>query len=227
MKKIILLILSVPIILSLAACSSSTSKPSSTTEENKNLISSAAEVEESTDTRESAATEQYEVGYIILADSSVVKEEELTTVDNNNLPVAVIAGLKNDGTAFGVGVHRSDRPLAWEQDETGDRPAFEFVNTYAETYKLTGIYASDWYMPSIEELNAVYENREKINTSLQKIYELDNRAAMDGLDTNWYWASTQSDSKEDYAWFVHFFNGYAGECPKNFTNVHVLVVRDF
>ena len=32
---------------------------------------------------------------------------------------------------------------------------------------------------------------------------------------------------DDYAWFVHYFNGYAGEYPKNFTNVHALAVRAF
>lgn len=227
MKKMLLLILSVPIILSLAACNSSTSQQLSTAEENKNLISSATGVEESTDNRESTVMEQYKVGDIILADGSAVKAADFITIDSRKLPVAVISGLKEDGTTFGVGVHRSDSPLPWEQDGTGEQPAFNFVETYAETYKLTGDYAFDWYMPSIEELKAVYENREDINDSLQKIYELDNQAAMDGLDTNWYWASTQSDSKEDYAWFVHFFNGYAGECPKNFTNVHVLAVREF
>ena len=50
---------------------------------------------------------------------------------------------------------------------------------------------------------------------------------MNGLTTNWYWSSSQADSADDYAWFVHFFNGYAGECPKNFTNVHVIAIRDF
>lgn len=125
----------------------------------------------------------------------------------------------------------------WEvicsQDEKGsldaakNYPAFHFVNQYAKTYDLTGDYAIGWYMPSIAELSCMYQNREHINTSLQKIYELDNNAAMNGLDTNWYWSSSQANSEDDYAWFVHYFNGYAGECPKNFTNVHVLAVRVF
>lgn len=105
-------------------------------------------------------------------------------------------------------------------------PAFHFVNTYAETYGLTDAYASGWYLPSIAELSTVYENRDAINAALEKIYELDHSAAMNGLTTNWYWSSSQADSEDDYAWFVHFFNGYAGECPKNFTNVHVIAIRD-
>lgn len=112
-------------------------------------------------------------------------------------------------------------------DAAKNYPAFHFVNTYAQTYNLQGSYASGWYMPSIAELSCVYENSEAVNTSLQKIYELNNSAAMNGLDTNWYWSSSQAEAENDYAWFIHFFNGYAGECPKNFTNVHALAVRTF
>lgn len=170
--------------------------------------------------------EQYAVGDIILVDNSIIKEKDFITINSDNFPVAVIAGVKEDGTIFGLGVHRSDECLQWIPDEN-NYSAFDFVNTYAETYKLTGEYASNWYMPNIEEVNLIYKNRETINTSLQKIYEIDNNAAMNGLTTNWYWSSSESDSKNDYAWFVHFVNGYAGECPKDFTNLHVLVVRNF
>lgn len=184
----------------------------------------------------------------------------------------MIAGVREDGTAFGVGVHRSDTPLQWAADDTvgystgfqdtvcrqnsdfgfsgdhdgsdnwevmcaqdeagtsdGERnyPAFHFVNTYAAVHGLSGEYASGWYMPSIPELSSIYQNRKEVDISLQRIYELDDNASMDGLGTNWYWSSSQAGSEDDYAWFVHFFNGYAGECPKNFTNVHALVVRAF
>jgi len=47
------------------------------------------------------------------------------------------------------------------------------------------------------------------------------------LGTVWYWASSQSDSDDDYAWFVHYFNGYAACCPKDFDNLHVMAVRVF
>ncbi len=110
---------------------------------------------------------------------------------------------------------------------TENYPAFDFANAYAETFGLTGDYASGWYMPSIAELYILYENRKAVNSSLKIIYAMDNNAAMDGLDTNWYWSSSQADCADDYAWFVHYFNGYAGECPKNFTNVHTLAVRAF
>lgn len=178
------------------------------------------------ESREDSINTDYKIGDIILADGSIVKLKDFTVIDNNNLPVAVIVGLKDSDSFLGLGIYRSDECLQWIPDEN-NYSAFDFIKTYAETYKITGEYASDWYMPNIEELNMIYKNRETINISLQKIYELDNNAAMNGLGTNWYWSSSQSNSKDDYAWFVHFVNGYAGECPKNFTNLHVLAVRIF
>lgn len=204
MKKLRMLVLSVVLVISLTACN-------------------IAEKQ-----KEDSISESYAVGDIILVDGSIVKAAELMTVDRKNCPMAVIAGFTDDGKTVGVGVHRSDSPLQWEADDADGEerfPALEFVNAYAETYQLTGDYASNWCIPNIEELRIVYENRETINDSLETIHELDDQAAMNGLDTNWYWSSTQSDSEEDYAWFIHFFNGYAGECPKNFTNVHALAIR--
>lgn len=218
------------------------------------------------------AFSQYAIGDIILTDGSVVKAKDFTAVDDKNYPIAVIAGYKDNGKAFGIGVHRSNSPLQWATENSagytarvadtvctqnsvsefaGDRdgidnweavcaidekgaanaaenyPAFDFVNTYARIYNLSGAYSSGWYMPSIAELCEVYQNREAVNSSLQKISGLNPDAAMDGLDTNWYWSSSQADSEKDYAWFVHYYNGYAGECPKNFANLHVLAVREF
>lgn len=112
-------------------------------------------------------------------------------------------------------------------DAEKNYPAFSFINTYADIYNLPESYASGWYIPSIAELCMIYENREAINAPLKKISELDSGAAMDGLGTNWYWSFSQSGGSDDYAWFVHYFNGYAADCPKDFDNLHVLAVRAF
>ena len=188
---------------------------------------SAREAGEKEDTGKGNAPVSYDIGDIVLDDGTVVKAAALDVLDEENLPVAVIAGFGEDGTAIGMGVHRSDAPLPWAEDDTENYPAAHFAGSYATTYDLTGECASGWYMPTIAQLHVIYDNREAINTALQKIYGLNNEASMDGLGTNWYWSSSQSDSQEDYAWFIHFFNGYAGECPKNFTNVHALAVRAF
>lgn len=277
MKKTAILVLIVALTLSMTACSNSYSQPASSDESILKPDEVRAESNNSTEkepeeNRNSAPISQFEIGDIILADGSVTREDDLTAIDNSNVPIAVIAGFHEDGTAFGIGVHRSDTPLQWAADDSvgyvtnftenvciqesdfvfsgdvygsdnwavicaGDSkdtadsatnyPAFHFVNTYAETYKLTGAYTSGWYMPSIAELCDIYQSRETVNDSLQHIYSLDECAAMNGLETNWYWSSSQASSEDDYVWFVHYFNGYAGECPKNFTNVHALVVREF
>lgn len=277
MKKTAISILTAFLTLAMVACSNTNSWPASSDESMLNPDedfvesdnSAGKELEES---ENNAVISQYEIGDIILADGSVIREADLTTIDSSNVPIAVIAGFQEDGTAFGVGVHRSDTPLQWAADDSagyatnfteniciqesdfdflGDTdgsdnwtvictqdsedttdaatyyPAFYFVNTYAETYKLTGNIALGWYMPSIAELCDIYQNREAVNDSLRHIYSLDGAAAMNGLETNWYWSSSQAGDQDDYAWFVHYFNGYAGECPKNFTNVHALAVRAF
>ena len=277
MKKTVILVLSGFLMLSMVACSNTEIPSGSSDDPSLNSETDLVEpvdsmAEEPTENGNDFISEQYEIGDIILSNGSIVKEADLTTVDSSNVPIAVIAGFKEDGTAFGVGVHRSDEPLQWasddsagyaanftdtvctqesdfdflgdtdgednwkaicdqESEDTADAevnyPAFHFVNAYASYYNLSGEMASGWYMPSIAELCKIYQNREAVNNSLQHIYRLDEQAAMNGLETNWYWSASQAVSSDDYAWFVHYFNGYAGECPKNFTNVHVLAVRAF
>ena len=277
MKKTVISVLLAFLMISMAACSSirslsDVSEESSLKSDEATPESGDSMVEESAESRNDIVSAQYEIGDIIFADGSMAKEAELTTIDSGNVPIAVIAGFREDGTTFGVGVYRSDVPLQWASDDSagyttnftntvctqksdfdfsGDMdgednwkaicdqdsedttdaamnyPAFHFVNTYASNYNLSDEMESGWYMPSIAELCEIYQNRETINNSLQHIYKLDEQAAMNGLETNWYWSASQAGAEDDYAWFVHYFNGYAGECPKNFTNVHVLVVRAF
>lgn len=173
-------------------------------------------------------TAAYEIGDIVLADGTLITPEGLTSIDGDNPPIAVVAVLQEDGAALGVGVHISASCLLWALDsELGKSPALAFVDTYAETHGLVNSDFSNWYMPSIEELSAIYENREAVNTSLRIIHGLDNGAAVEGLGTNWYWASTPSDTEDDYAWFVHYFNGYAACCPTDFDNLHVMAVHVF
>lgn len=262
--KILTLVLSMLMTVSLTACD--TSSPQSSNNSPPTVVS--LETTDGAGGGNDGSAIQYTVGDIILADGTVITAAEFTVVDSANPPMAVIAGTRDDGSFFGVGVHRSSTALQWAPSGTtgnsakftetictdssaGDAdgsdnwdvicaedtqgaldaeknyPAFHFVNTYADTFKLPEHYASGWYMPSIAELCTVYENREAINTSLERIYESDNGASMDGLGTNWYWSSSQSGGSDDYAWFVHYFNGYAADCPKDFDNLHVLAVRAF
>ncbi len=216
MKKIFLAFLSVFCILSFVACGKNSSNGI-----DKNLPSENGEVESGQTT-----TSKYAVGDIILADGMAIKADHLIELDNDNLPIAVIA-LLQENNAIGIGVHRSEQCLRYEAQSENEKTASEFASEYALTYQISGEYALGWRLPEVEELKIVYENRNTINTSLQKIYRLDNNAAMNGLGNAWYWTGTPATTKKDCTWFVHFVNGYAGECERDMTNLNVVAVRSF
>ncbi|MBD5112375.1 MAG: DUF1566 domain-containing protein [Ruminococcaceae bacterium] len=224
--KLKLLTLIISAVLILAACSapennSSADENSSTdytdNSSSKSEVSSENSSIESTESHINTTDTEYVVGDIVLIGGSVVKADNLGESDN---PAAVIAGKNAEGTFFAVGIYRSDNPLQWSDGENS--PAFDFVKNYADAHSFDGGF-TDWRMPDISELQIIYDNRESINKSLEIIHK-SNPAAMDSLSTTWYWSSSRSESQVDYAWFVHFYNGYAGECPQNFTNVNVIAV---
>ena len=107
---------------------------------------------------------------------------------------------------------------------SNDKPQSEHQ---ANVYEVGDIVLGDGTLIKPEELTAIYENRQAVNASLRTIHGLDSNAAVEGLGTNWYWASTPSDTEDGYAWFVHYFNGYAACCPTDFDNLHVMVVQNF
>ena len=94
-------------------------------------------------------------------------------------------------------------------DAATNYPAFNWVNTYNETYKTKlNNKTFAWYMPSLAELCEVYKNRAVINESLTKIRGLDSNYADESLGTSWYWSSSQSSYLNNYAWYVVFSFGF-------------------
>ncbi len=67
---------------------------------------------------------------------------------------------------------------------------------------------TDWYLPSKDELQKLYQNR----------------AAIGGFATYFYWSSTESNATE--AWWYSFFDGVAYSYAKS-TPVRVRAVRAF
>ena len=93
-------------------------------------------------------------------------------------------------------------------DAATNYPAFNWVNTYNETYKTKlNNKTFAWYMPSLAELCEVYKNRAVINESLTKIRGLDSNYADESLGTSWYWSSSQGSGGNNYAWYVDFSGG--------------------
>lgn len=101
-------------------------------------------------------------------------------------------------------------------DAATNYPAFNWVNTYNETYKTKlNNKTFAWYMPSLAELCEVYKNKADINASLAKISGLDSSYADASLDTSWYWSSSQSSYLDNLAWGVRFSAGTVDNGTKN------------
>jgi hypothetical protein len=76
---------------------------------------------------------------------------------------------------------------------------------------------TDWYLPAIDELNKVWDNRWEIAQGLQA-------ASGTQLSFNSYWGSTELDG--DFAWYFDFFTGFAGTSDKS-NNYFVRAIRKF
>jgi len=79
----------------------------------------------------------------------------------------------------------------------------------------------DWYLPSVEELELMYQNKAVINA----------RAVANGGDnfsTGQYWSSTEyGPNGKNYAWARHFATGGATGAQKNIDYFSVRAVRSF
>ena len=66
-------------------------------------------------------------------------------------------------------------------------PAWNYSLTYAETNGLTGALATGWYLPTLAELDTIYQNKTAVDTSLSK-------AGGSTFGTSWYWSCCQYPS---------------------------------
>jgi len=113
-------------------------------------------------------------------------------------------------------------------DAAENYPAFQWVNTYNETYKTQlGEKRFDWYMPSLAELCEVYKNITAINASLAKISSLNSSYADASLGTLWYWSSSQYSVNYYIAWFVYFSEGFVGSDIKDSSYHRVCCLAGF
>ena len=79
-------------------------------------------------------------------------------------------------------------------------PAWNYSLTYAKTNGLTGDLATGWYLPTVAELDTIYQNRTAVDTSLSN-------AGGSQFGTSWYWSCCQSPSYNDDARVLDFSNG--------------------
>ena len=93
-------------------------------------------------------------------------------------------------------------------------PAVEYVNSY----KTDGTKAGDWYLPAMGELNAIYQNKDVLNTALGTI-------GGTKLGTDWYWSSSENSNYN--AWLLGFSNGNVDDDSKYNDTIYVRPVLAF
>ncbi len=76
---------------------------------------------------------------------------------------------------------------------------------------------TDWFLPSKDELNKMYQKKEDINAIAAVVG--------DNLSDVSYWSSSETSNLE--AWYQHFSNGYRNNVSKGFTFMYVRAVRAF
>ncbi len=102
-------------------------------------------------------------------------------------------------TGIGFGAHNTDRILHYKG--VRDAPAAEFCDELEIVHE--GTTYSDWFLPSLDELNAMYVNLH------------DQDPPIGGFTPDEYWGSSESSASEFLAWAQYFDNGLQFEDFKN------------
>lgn len=109
------------------------------------------------------------------------------------------------GTAIGTGQTNTS---AIVNNQGAGSYAAQLCNDYTNADTGTGVY-SDWYLPSKDELNKLYQNKTGVG----------------GFAGNYYWSSSEDGSLS--AWNQNFTNGYQFYSNKDSSIRRVRAVRAF
>lgn len=85
--------------------------------------------------------------------------------------------------------------ISYCQTNSKSCPAAEYANSYTTD----GTNAGDWYLPAGGELNAIYGNKDVLNTALDKM-------GGTALPDNYHWSSSEYDNYS--AWSQRFSDGF-------------------
>ena len=107
------------------------------------------------------------------------------------------------GTETAIGTGRKNTALILATD--ANAPAAKACKDYQGPNNLT-----DWFLPSKDELNELYEGRSNVGN----------------MGTNWYWSSSQNGNSYGNAWSQNFDNGYQSYYAKG-NKYYVRAVRAF
>ena len=99
-------------------------------------------------------------------------------------------------------------------------PAWNYSLTYAKTNNLTGDLATGWYLPTVAELDTIYQNKTVVDASLSK-------AGGSQFGKSWYWSCCQGPSNYGRARFLSFSDGSMYDVSKDLNGYYVCSVRAF
>jgi len=83
---------------------------------------------------------------------------------------------------------------------------------------------TDWYLPAIDELSLLWQNRFNVNRTLFGSSSYGAIEAATQIDYNAYWSSAEDSNST--AWYFNFVNGFASNASKSYT-ANVRAVRKF
>ena len=143
------------------------------------------------------------IGCIAYSDGSVSEE-----YDNAKTPIGIVIE-EIDGVATKI-VSLTETFTKWDE-------AKRWCNNYSDA---SG--NSNWYLPSKEELNQLYDVKNTVNTVIDKIIAGGGSATK--LGTEWYWSSSEYSGND--AWLQRFSDGRQDNDLKTSTH-SVRAVRAF
>ena len=104
--------------------------------------------------------------------------------------------------------------------EPKNYPAFYFAYNYGSDFDyLNSEFNNGWYLPSVSELYAVFENKEVLQKSLNAVGGFD-------FGNNWYWSSSQAYSANSGVYGVSFIKGDVINVYKYCPAGYVIVFHD-
>jgi len=128
----------------------------------------------------------------------------------------------SDGTEYNLVVHEQESPAQLWQSVNSNTLAYRtydgifntvrMINSPARTYVES--FGTGWYVPSIDELSLLYQNRYQVAQGLELIGGTP-ISTLDAVANN-YWSSTEFSSS--YAWYFSMATGVAAGTPGSGAN---------
>ena len=137
-----------------------------------------------------------------------------------NIIIGVLVGDKTTGYMDGSdGWEKLEAKCSDAESNPGNYPAWNYSLTYAKNNGLKGDLATGWYLPTVAELNTIYQNKTAVDASLSK-------ADGSTFGTSNYWSCCHDAWYIDRAAILSFSTGEMDYSGKGY-NRYVCSVRAF